>query len=204
MKYAEINKIFSATVAQKLAEGFSICTNTMAGSQGEIAFVNFIKDGKHYALTLDREFSWDDDIYGDYISMKWIVSDELEGDFGGRTSITFWRGSKHSEVIEEQKWYKAESYGSCNWFVDENEAKRITAVNRIRRRRNKDNFDGIEIKMTAENRKKILRIYRAKKQRGQHAIKLADINSAQITHDRDRIFLTIKTATNEQTVKVKG
>lgn len=203
MNYAEINKIFSATVAQKLAEGFTIYTNTMAGSQGEIAFVNFIKDGKHYALTLDRESSWDDDIYGDYISMKWIVSNELDGDFGGRTSITFWRGSNLSEIIEEKKWYKAEWYGSCNWFVDENEAKRITAVKRSRRR-NKDNFDGIEIKMTAENRKKILRIYRAKKQRGQHAIKLADINSAKITHDRNRIFLTIKTATNEQEVQVKG
>lgn len=46
MKYAEINKIFSATVAQKLAEGFTIYTNTMSGSQGEIAFVNFIKELK--------------------------------------------------------------------------------------------------------------------------------------------------------------
>lgn len=37
MNYKALNKVFSNAVAAKLAEGFTICTQTMAGSQGEDA-----------------------------------------------------------------------------------------------------------------------------------------------------------------------
>lgn len=35
MKYAEINKAFTEAVVAKIAQGYTICTQTMAGTQGE-------------------------------------------------------------------------------------------------------------------------------------------------------------------------
>ena len=44
MKSTEINAIFSAKVNELLAAGYQINTNTMDGSQGEIAKIDFRKN----------------------------------------------------------------------------------------------------------------------------------------------------------------
>lgn len=177
MKYAEINKAFTEAVAAKIAQGYTICTNTMGGTQGEIAFVNFTKDGKFYALTLDSENHYEDDNYLEVYAMRWVVSMELSGDIGGSKHVTMWRGSKHATTLEEVCWYKVD-HG--DWFVGEEEAKAITAKirNRYRcERRNERN----EIAVTKESRKTIANLYKRYKYRGQVAIAQKDILSAYVT-----------------------
>lgn len=46
MKFEEINKRFTEKVSELLAQGYTINTATMAGSQGEIAKVDLTKDGE--------------------------------------------------------------------------------------------------------------------------------------------------------------
>lgn len=46
MKFEQINKRFTEKVSELLAQGYTINTATMAGSQGEIAKVDLTKDGE--------------------------------------------------------------------------------------------------------------------------------------------------------------
>lgn len=177
MKYAEINKAFTEAVAAKIAQGYTICTNTMGGTQGEIAFVNFTKDGRFYALTLDSEHHYDEENYLELYVMRWVVSTELSGDCGGRRSVTMWRGEKHATTLEEVRWYRVD----CNdWFVGEEEAKAITAKIRERYRRERRD-ERNEIAITKESRKTIANLYKRYKYRGQVAIAQKDILSAYVT-----------------------
>lgn len=177
MKYAEINKAFTEAVATKIAQGYTICTNTMGGTQGEIAFVNFTKDGKFYALTLDSEHNYDEGNYLELYVMRWVVSTELSGDCGSNKHVTMWRGEKHATTLEEVRWYKVDR---GDWFVGEEEAKAITAKIRNRycsERRNERN----EIAVTKESRKTIASLYKRYKYRGQVALAQKDILSAYVT-----------------------
>ena len=62
MNNKELNKVFSDAVAAKLAEGFTICTQTMGGTQGDRAKVNFTDEaGNHYSLYMDKTH-----VYGDF------------------------------------------------------------------------------------------------------------------------------------------
>lgn len=185
MKFADINKKFSEAVAKTLANGFQICCNTMGGSQGEIAHVNFIDpEGDHYTLTLEnRSNLWDDEkILLEQFVIIWAKSKELKGDFNGRTDVTFWRGGKYVEVIGEQCFYQV----GRNYFVDsKEEAKRISDVRRKHYRSGSDDdayrFE-FEMPMNGATRKLAAKLYREHKARYQKLkISAADINSVKVS-----------------------
>lgn len=178
MKYAEINKAFTEAVATKIAQGYTICTNTMGGTQGEIVFVNFTKDGKFYALTLDSEHHYGDDNYLEVYAMRWVVSTELSGDCGGRSHVTMWRGEKDTTTLEEVRWYKVER---CDWFVGEEEAKAITAKIRERWHRERGEEEWT-LKVDKKACKTIAAIYKRFKMRGDAPLAQKDILSARVTH----------------------
>lgn len=183
MKFADINKKFSEAVAKALAEGYQICCNTMSGSQGEIAHVNFIDaEGSHYTLMLNKRFAGlnEDRILLDQLVITWAKSKELKGDFNGRTDVTFWQDEKYVEVIGQQCYWKV----SENYFVDsKEEAKRISDVRRKHRRSSFDDdycFE-FEMPMNGETRKLAAKLYRKNKPRYQKAkISEADINSVKV------------------------
>ena len=206
MKFADINKKFSEAVAEKLANGFQICCNTMSGSQGEIAHVNFINaEGDHYTLMLDQCPSLGSEkIWLDRLVITWAKSKELKGDFNGRTCVTFWRGENYVEVISQQ----------CYWKVSENskeEAKRISDVRRKHWRNSSDDdycFE-FEMPMNGETRKLAAKLYRKNKPRYQKAkISAADINSVRVSRQNGTRQVEICTATEKVSfnvsISVKG
>ena len=185
MQYKEINKIFSEAVAKTLANGFTICTNTMSGSQGEIAFVNFIDDkGDHYSLMLDKEaWRWEEnenEIGLDRYVISWVRSTDLKG-YPQRTGVTFWRGDKYVEVISQRIFYIV----SDRYFVeDAAEAKRIWETRKKHRcsgfNDNTYRFE-FEMPMNGDSRKLAAKLYREHKARYQKLkISAADINSVKV------------------------
>lgn len=183
MKFADINKKFSEAVAKTLAEGYQICCNTMSGSQGEVANVNFISpEGEHYTLMLDHCSSLGSEgIWLDRLLLTWAKSNELKGDFNGRTNVTFWRGDKYVEVIGQQCYWQV----SQNYFVDNaEEAKRISDVKRKHYRSGSSDdtyrFE-FEMPMNGASRKLAAKLYREHKSRYQKLkISAADINSVKV------------------------
>lgn len=181
MQYRDINKIFSGAVAKTLSEGYTICTNTMSGTQGEIAFVNFIDDnGDHYSLMLDKEIGhWDENEIGlDRYVISWVRSTDLKG-YPQRTGVTFWRGNKYVEVISQRIFYIV----SDKYFVeDAADAKRIWETRKKHyRTNNEDKYrQSYEIPMSAKTRKLVALLWKANKSRSQKTFKQVDINSAKI------------------------
>lgn len=194
MQYKEINKIFSEAVAKTLANGFTICTNTMGGTQGEIAFVNFIDDnGDHYSLMLDKESGhWEEDRIGlDYYVISWVRSTDLKG-YPQRTGVTFWRGDKYVEVISQRIFYIV----SDKYLVeDAADAKRIWETRKKHYRtaiHNEDKYrQSYEIPMSAKTRKLVAHLWKANKSRSQKTVKQVDINSAKICRygDERRLYI---------------
>lgn len=186
MQYKDINKIFSEAVAKTLAEGYTICTNTMGGSQGEIAFVNFTdKEGNHYSLSMDTESGhWDEDNFLDYIVIRFVRSKELKGDLKGSKHVTFWRADRYVEVIGERKFYEVSRRG--DYFVEEEaEAKSICERRKKHwKQENKSDYHfEFEIPMNSRTRKMVSKFWKAGKQRWEKSIKQTDINSAKIIRD---------------------
>ena len=58
MKSAEINAIYAAKVTEFLTAGYTINTNTMDGSQGEIAKIDFRKGNEVVRVLLHKETVW--------------------------------------------------------------------------------------------------------------------------------------------------
>lgn len=57
MEYSEIETMFTYEIINFTSIGYRICTNTMGGTQGEIARIDMIKDGRWFVrISLDREF----------------------------------------------------------------------------------------------------------------------------------------------------
>lgn len=207
MKYAEINKAFTEAVAAKIADGYTICTNTMSGSQGEIAFVNFVKENKFYSLTLDRFHPFGEkENYLEAYVMRFIVSNDLEdGDkIGANLHRTMWRGEKYTTTIEERRWYKIEG---ADWFVSKEEAVKITKKIKEHwaNERDDDIFEFV-VAATPKNRKLVASLYmKNRTKRLQPAISAKDIVSARVEHLKGRaIKLFVRTERKCESVVVYG
>lgn len=180
MKYAEINQAFTTAVSEKIAQGYTICTNTMGGTQGEIAFVNFHKDGKFYSLYLDREHHYEDHNYLELYVMRWVVSTELENENLGFRDFTMWRGERHSTTLEETLWYKVDR---DDWFVTEEEAKVISAKIKARWHHERGTrTEKYQVKITKATAKVLASLYKRNKRRSDRALAAKDILSAHVTH----------------------
>lgn len=60
MKYADINKRFTAIVADYMAKGYTINTRTMNGSQGEYAHIDFTNGTEVIRTLVDSFHEWSD------------------------------------------------------------------------------------------------------------------------------------------------
>ena len=124
MKYTDINNIFSAKVAEFLANGYQINTNTMGGSQGEIAKVDFRKGDELIRVLLYRKTIWGDDFrtadairltVGRCIDERAIVT-------GFFRDPIIW--NERLEVLEERTFYKmGETYSVSDWYLEGKEAE---------------------------------------------------------------------------------
>ena len=60
MKYADINKKYTATVAEYLANGYTINTRTMSGSQGDYAHIDLTDGTEVIRIMVDTFHEWTD------------------------------------------------------------------------------------------------------------------------------------------------
>ena len=124
MKSTDINNIFSAKVAEFLANGYQINTNTMGGSQGEIAKVDFRKGDELIRVLLYRKTIWGEDFrtadairltVGRCIDERAIVT-------GFFRDPIIW--NERLEILEERTFYKmGETYGAADWYLEGKEAE---------------------------------------------------------------------------------
>ena len=97
MFFKDIEAMYTAKVAEYLANGYIINAGTMRGSQGEIAKIDLRKDDEVIRILLDTHSTWD----GDFVNL--VV---------GRNTCTLIRGNEtiwnnKLEIIEEHDFAKA-------------------------------------------------------------------------------------------------
>ena len=133
MKSTDINNIFSAKVAELLANGYQLNTNTMGGSQGEIAKVDFRKGDELIRVLLYRKTIWGEDFRtADAIRMTvGRCIDERAIVTGFFRDPIVW--NERLEVLEERTFYKmGETYGTSDWYLEGKEAEEALKKSRDR------------------------------------------------------------------------
>ncbi len=106
MKYVEIEKLFTETVAKFLTDGWTFHTASMTGHQGEIAKVDFQKNGDVIRVLLRKDM---DPLGRRYME---IETRRHAGKVVGLLSWdTIWNND--GEVLESRKFYQVDE----DWFV---------------------------------------------------------------------------------------
>lgn len=191
MKYAEINKAFTEAVATKIAQGYTICTQTMAGTQGEDAKVNFTDDvGNHYSLYMEKTH-----VYGDFereerrnnrrynfdkIVIYFVRSNELHGNYN-RRDVTLWLGERHCTTLEKREFWIV----GDGWFVESDEEAEAAAQKHFNRLMNESIFEKQEncVAVTKQSAAVVCSLYKKNKKRNEKAIKPSEITGITLEHN---------------------
>lgn len=131
MKATEINAIFSAKVAEYMTNGYEINANTMNGSQGEIAKVDFRKGNEVIRIVLFKKSLFTDCWMRDAIVLlvgrcnddRVISVTDFDHD------PIIWNGNL--ETVEERTFVKMGRWGT-DWYVEGKEAEEAMQKNRDR------------------------------------------------------------------------
>ena len=109
MKFAEINRKFTETVAAWIAKGYTINTATMSGSQGELAKID-LTDGKEIIRVDMRRTGKPFEKVGDrYYSFEGIeiavgrITDKVQPNTHDTWSVAW---TSHMEVLSSEAFYE--------------------------------------------------------------------------------------------------
>ena len=114
MKRAELNTIFTAKVNEYLAKGYTFNTETMAGSQGEIAKVDLTNGEEIIRIIMERKHNWE---LGEYFTIIVGRATEVEPGIGGHI---IWNNKL--EVLDQEIFHQA-AYGS-DYLITREEAEK--------------------------------------------------------------------------------
>lgn len=107
MKFAAIESIFTAKVAEYIAKGYTFNAHTMRGSQGEIAKVDLHKDEEIIRILLVDEYRYDDTKYSNRtVLIVGRYTEKLHGAWD-----TLW--NHKLETIDREEWAKI----SDDWYL---------------------------------------------------------------------------------------
>lgn len=124
MKSTEINAIYAAKVAEFLTAGYTINTNSMNGSQGEIAKIDFRKGNEVIRVLLNSETIWGEHFRtADAIVLTvGRCTDErvISAQGFGRDAIIW---NERLEVIEKRTFYRMGDRYGTDWYLEEKEAE---------------------------------------------------------------------------------
>ena len=131
MKFAEINAIFTSKVAEYIAQGYTINTNTMAGHQGEIGKVDLRKGEEVIRVLLDTEHR---NLRDAVILIVGRNTDESIAKSTERNSWdTIW--NNQLEIIEKRTfWQMEKDYRGVDYYLEDKEG--LEAIERSHSRRN--------------------------------------------------------------------
>lgn len=118
MKRTELDTIFTNKVNEYLARGYVFNTNTMGGSQGEIAHVDLRKDDEILRVVMDREYDWHN---GDKIHIL-VGRNTNHVNLSRESRETVWNSDL--EIIEDLVFAKIAE----NWYASEEEGAAANAL----------------------------------------------------------------------------
>jgi len=133
MKSAEINAIYAAKVAEFLAAGYSINTNSMNGSQGEIAKIDFRKGNEVIRVLLHQETIWGDNFRTNdavVLTVGRCDDERVINARGFSRDAIIW--NNRLEVIEERTFFQMGRRPECDWYLEGEEAQKAIERNRSR------------------------------------------------------------------------
>lgn len=129
MKFAEINAIYTAKVAEFIAAGYQINTNTMNGSQGEIAKVDLRKGDEVIRVLLDTEHHH----FRETVIL--VVGRNTDESIAKSTERSGWNTiwNQHLEIIEKRTfWQMQKDYREIDYYLEGEEGQE--AIERSRSR----------------------------------------------------------------------
>lgn len=133
MKSADINAIYAAKVTEFLTAGYQINTNTMNGSQGEIAKIDFRKGNEVIRVMLSSQTIWGDNFRtADAIVLTvGRCNDErvINTKGFGRDAIIW---NERLEIIEQRTFIQFGRRRDCDWYLEGKEAEEALERNRQR------------------------------------------------------------------------
>lgn len=125
MKYADINKRFTETVAEYMAKGYTINTATMGGSQGETAKIDLTNGTEIIRIRVESFYEIVDDycnIEGDEIIVGKVMDDVKPNDnIYGRT---VW--NNRLEIISRERFYIIDKEG--DFYGTKEEATKVCKI----------------------------------------------------------------------------
>jgi hypothetical protein len=125
MKSSEINAIYAAKVAEFLTAGYTINTQTMNGSQGEIAKIDFRKGNEVIRVLLATETIWGEHFRtADTIALTvGRCADErvINAKGFGRDAIIW---NERLEVIEKRVFYRIGGRRDSDWYLEGKEGEK--------------------------------------------------------------------------------
>ena len=139
MKHTEIEAIFTAKVNEFIQNGYTINATTMAGSQGEIAKIDFRKGEEIIRVMLATETEYTDNGTRDMVkftvgrSTENLARDDRPFDTMG---VTFW--NNRMEILEERKFYRIDN--RANFYTEDVAAYDEMRQKQYRRYRNHDDY----------------------------------------------------------------
>lgn len=123
MKYIDINKRFTAIVAEYMTRGYTINSNTMGGSQGETAKID-LTDGKEIIrIMIDSFRDFREGVEGIEIIVGKSTDDVKPNTNGCHETI--W--NNRLEVIRTERFYQIGEYGN-DYYATKKDAKRASEI----------------------------------------------------------------------------
>lgn len=123
MKYAEINKRYTAIVTEYLAKGYMVNTATMKGSQGERAHIDLTNGTEVIRIVLQSFFKWEDvPVEGWEIIVGRAAEEDKVVPHDHYDYATILNGNL--EVLSCERFYKIGS--QAGWFGTKEEAVEAT------------------------------------------------------------------------------
>ena len=125
MKSAEINAIYAAKAAEFLAAGYTINTNTMNGSQGEIAKIDFRKGNEVIRLLLTSETIWGETFRTSdaiILTVGRSTDERVINTKGFGRDAIIW--NDRLEVIKKRIFYRIGGRRDSDWYLEGKEGEK--------------------------------------------------------------------------------
>ena len=124
MKSTEINAIYAAKAAEFLAAGYTINTNSMNGSQGEIAKIDFRKGNEVIRVLLNSETIWGEHFHTTdaiVLTVGRCTDERVINTQGFGRDAIIW--NERLEVIEKRIFYRMGRRYDADWYLEDKEAE---------------------------------------------------------------------------------
>ena len=133
MKSTEINAIYADKVAEFLTAGYTINTNSMNGSQGEIAKIDFRKGDEVIRVMLNSETIWGEGFRtadAIVLTVGRCTDERVINTKGFGRDAIIW--NNNLEVIEKRTFFQFGRRRDCDWYLEGKEAEEALERNRQR------------------------------------------------------------------------